>query len=410
MKTTGIIAEYNPFHNGHKYHIEEARRTTNADYIVVVMSSDFCQRGIPAVADKYLRAEMALSNGADLVLELPVRYSTASAESFAYGAVTILNGLGVIDALCFGSECGDIGLLSEIAGILCTEPDAYRTALKEGLKNGVSFPKAREQAVLALSPRLSCKEKLSPVLSSPNNILAIEYLKALKRLGSAMIPHAILRRGAGYHDLSADGEFSSSSGIRFRLREQGMARFQVPDSVSELMNAHYERTFPVFADDFSALLHYKLLLSCDEGFSHYQDGSDALSDKIRKSLPAFSSFTTFADTLKSKEVTYSRISRLLTHILLDIKKENPGSIAKNTIDFARVLGFRESASPLLSSIKKRSAVTLPGRLSDAKNSLSPSGLEMLDETILASHIYQSVVSNKFHTEFKSEFSRQFLKL
>lgn len=410
MKTAGIIAEYNPFHNGHRYHMEEARRITEADYIIVVMSGDFCQRGIPAVTDKYLRAEMALKNGADLVLELPVRFCTASAEFFAYGAVCLLNGIGVTDALCFGSECSDMGLLSKIASILSREPEEYRKVLRKGLKEGLSFPKAREHALLSVASFPIPKENLSQVLSSPNNILAIEYLKALNRLDSAIVPHAILRRGAGYHDLTDNGGFSSAEGIRARLAECGMTDIPVPESVSALMNAQYNKSLPVFADDFSALLHYKLLLLCDDGFSHYQDGSDALSDKIRKNLPSFHSFTTFADTLKSKEITYSRISRLLTHILLDLKTADLDQYMQNGIGFARILGFRESAAPLLSSIKKRSAITLPGRLSDSKTVLCPSDLRMLKETIRASCIYQSVVSNKFHTKYRNEFSRQFLKL
>ena len=411
MKTAGIIAEYNPFHNGHSYHIRETRRITGADYIIVVMSGDFCQRGIPAISDKYLRAEMALENGADLVLELPVRFSTASAEFFAYGAITILNGIGVTDALCFGSECSNISALSEIADILLHEPDDFKTALKEHLKNGFSYPKARELAILSL-PRFQEKKKgLSGFLSSPNNILAIEYLKALKKLGSPIRPYTILRRGAGYHDLGSDHMFSSAAGIRAQISRRDTACLSVPESVSDLLKAHDQKTFPVFPDDFSDMLHYRLLLQKDSGFAQFQDSSDTLSDKIKKRLYDFESFSSFAEILKSKEVTHSRISRLLTHILLDLKTKDLNQYMEaGGIGCVRILGFREDASQLLTAMKKRSALTLLSRLSDADTVLSPSDQKMMKETVLSSHIYQAAVSGKFGYKFRNEFSRQFLKL
>lgn len=414
MKTAGIITEYNPFHNGHKYHIEETRRITGADYVIAVMSGDFCQRGIPAVTDKYLRAKMALLNGADLVLELPVRFSTASAEFFAYGSVAILTKLGVVDALCFGSECSDISLLSEIAEVLSEEPDDYKVILKEALKNGLSFPAARELAFVSLPDFSRHKEMLSDVFSSPNNILGIEYLKALKRQKSSITPCTLLRRGAGYHDLDAQEGFFSASGIRSLLESHTVTSaedFHIPDSVFTLMKESYGISLPVFPDDFSTLLHYRLLLESADGFASYQDSSDALSDKIRKNLPLFRSFSVFADLLKSKEVTHARLYRLLLHILLNLKEDDLHLyMEKDAIDYVRILGFRKSAAPLLSEIKKRSALTLLGKLSDAAAKLNPLSLRLMNETILASHIYQSVLMDKFHTEFKSEYSRPFLRI
>lgn len=173
----GIICEYNPFHNGHLYHLNEAKRLTNSDYSVAVISGNFSQRGDPAIVSKWIKTEMALKCGVDLVLELPTIYSISSAENFAYGAIKILDSLNLVDYLCFGSECGDISILDDIVQVLVEEPKAYRTLLSHELSTGVSFPKAREKALMMY---LGNMRRFANVLSSPNNILGIEYLKALK--------------------------------------------------------------------------------------------------------------------------------------------------------------------------------------------------------------------------------------
>lgn len=423
MKAAGIITEYNPFHNGHKYHIEETRRITGADYVVAVMSGDFCQRGIPAVADKYLRAQMALENGADLVLELPVRFASASAEFFADGAVSILEGIGLIDCLCFGSECSDTSLLSEIAELLLNEPPLYRDSLREHLRNGLSFPAARAQALLSLPVFSGRQEEISGIFSSPNSILGIEYLKSLKRRKSKIIPYSLTRLGAGYHDLSPDHAFSSASGIRALLERETTENdlsvlfsredcaLPVPASVAALLKDSLHHSFPVFENDFSGLLHYRLLLESRNGFSSYLDSSDALSSRIIKNLPYFESFTSFAAALKSKEITHTRINRLLLHILLDLKKDGTGRYTgSGSPGYARILGLRKDAAPLLGELKKRSALTLLSKPSDADQKLSALSLELMNETVLASHIYQSAAAAKFHTAFRSEYTRQFLKL
>ena len=188
MKTVGIIAEYNPFHNGHKYQIEKAKELTGADYCIVVMSGNFVQRGTPAFMDKYLRAKAALTCGADLVIELPVHYAAASAEYFASGAVAILDRLGVIDYLCFGSECGNIEILSDIADVLISESDEFKNVLKQRLKEGVAYPKARNDAICAAAPHLT---EYLDVLNYPNNILGLEYIKALKKRKSNIAPCTI---------------------------------------------------------------------------------------------------------------------------------------------------------------------------------------------------------------------------
>ena len=415
MKITGIIAEYNPFHNGHKYHLEQARAITGADYIIAVISGDFMQRGTPAIIDKYTRTRMALLNGADLVLELPLFYAAGSAEFFAMGAVSLLDKLGTVDSLCFGSECGDISILSETATILATEPDTYRKELQERLRRGFSFPKARSMALDACLPAFSA---YTDAISSPNNILGIEYLKALLKRNSCIKPYTIKREGSGYHDKRLDFNrphdtlpISSASAIRNSIADAEDLHLiikHLPDSVYQLLKDSYHRNFPINSDDFSLLLKYRLLMDASKGYTGYLDITPDLSDKISKHLYSFESFEQFCGLLKSKDMTYSRISRSLLHILLGMTAKE--HVKEDYIFYARILGFRKTSANLLGFIKNNTAIPLISKLANASSYLTPAGLDMLEKDIRAAHIYDSVVAGKFHTGFSNEYSRQLVIL
>ncbi len=396
MKTVGIIAEYNPFHNGHAYHIRKAKELTHADYCVVVMSGDFVQRGAPAIMDKYLRAESALLNGADLVLELPVCYSISSAEHFARSSVALLDKLGVIDTLCFGSECGDIRVLTEFAQALMDESPVFKKTLDREIRIGHTYPQARNTALEASAPHLTSHIN---ILTSPNNILGIEYCKALLYWESAITPYTIKRAGSSYHDNSLDTGFCSALAIRESIRQAGASEEltrQIPASSLELIKDAYLKTYPVFMDDLSLLAQYSLLTEESAGFTSYPDIDKELSDRIVKLLPQYRDFRSFCDLLKSKNRTYVRISRSLLHILLGIRREKLMQYGQEGwIFYARMLGFRESASPLLSAIKKNAKIPLLSKLADAQKQLAPTGFSMLEKDIYASHIYQSIVRNKF---------------
>lgn len=412
MHITGIIAEYNPFHNGHLYHMEEARRITDADYCIAVISGNFVQRGAPAIIDKYARTRMALQNGADLVIELPLYYSTGSAEFFAHGAVTLLDRLGCVDFLCFGSECGSLSPLSDIASLLVSQPAQYRLTLQQAVKQGTSFPKARSQALLAC---LSDAPKYEAVLSSPNNILGIEYLKALIKNKSTITPYTIKRQGSGYHDSALNNAalaFSSASAIRSTVKDHSLShiRQHVPLNVYELLDSCCGRSFPVLGSDFSSLLHYRLLLNAPEGFQKYMDVSEDLSDKIIRSLYRFQNYEQFCGQLKSKNLTYSRISRALVHILLSMTDRQFEQWKDETIYYARILGFRRTCTPLLKLLKAHTSIPLVSKLADASSYLTPSGLAMLEKDIQAAHIYDSVTASKFHTPFINEYSKRLVIL
>ena len=413
MKTVGLITEYNPFHNGHAYHIEKAKMLTGADRVIVVMSGDFVQRGAPAVMPKHLRAESALLSGASLIIELPVCFATGSAEYFAQGAISLLNQLGCIDSICFGSECGDLHLLKEIAQILANEPIEYQTALKQALKEGASFPAARQEALNIYS------DKYSEILASPNNILGIEYLKALAKIHSKMEPFTIKRIGAGYHDMDIDGQFSSATAIRsdiYQLADVNSSseslplthiQTQVPSSCHELMKKNYQTRYPVKADDFSLLLKAKLLSETAGSLSHYLDMSPELANRILRLRNDYLSFEQFCDLLKTKELTRSRISRSFIHVLLGITNDWLTAM-KAPAPYARILGFRRDHADLLGILKRTSDIPLI--TSPARAVLADTAYQMLELDIYASDLYESVITDLYGTPFHNELTKQIIKI
>lgn len=427
MKVNGIIAEYNPFHNGHQYQLATAKQKTGADYTIVAMSGNFMQRGTPAMMDKFKRAKMALLCGADLVLELPAYYALSSAEDFAMGGVSLLDKLGVVNHLCFGSECGDISVLQKIAEILVTEPIEYVELLRGYLKEGHSFPTARSKALLGYDVSL---EKYKEVLTSPNNILGIEYCKALLRRESSMNAWTMKRIGAGYHDpLLSCGDAkvahhtitnnedaqvscptSSATAIRQAIKDDldlSDLKTHMPEDAFAVLEATLQESQPVFANDFSSLLLYKLLQEQNRGYESYLDVSAELSDRIRNSLYNYRDLESFCDLLKRKDMTHTRISRCLMHILLDITNETMESFrAMDYVPYARVLGFRKDSTPLLSAIKENASIPLITKLADAEGILSVDEYEMLLEDLRVNQIYQSVPALKNGGSMENEYRTQ----
>ena len=405
MKVAGVIAEYNPFHNGHKYQLEQIRQKTKADYIIVAMSGDFLQRGVPALTDKYTRARMALSAGADLILELPAVWATSSAEYFAAGGVALLGKTGVVDHLCYGCETVDTDLFHAIVSVLSenlsVNPSAgsgkFQKYLSSLLKSGASFPAARSQAVAACLPDIP-SGTISAFLSSPNNILGLEYEKALLRWnqeqkasvsfsGRQISGIPLQRVGEGYHSNRMDGSFASATAIRSTLfstcstdissKKSGPAtsalaqiRSQMPAESFSILEANGLGSL-LDTDDFSDALYTKLLLYQHCGYEKFADCSRELSCKIQKYLHQFVSFSQFASLLKSKEITYTRICRVFLHILLNIMQEDYAVSSMNErISYLRVLGFRRDSAPLLSAIKKEASARLITKVADASHVLS----------------------------------------
>lgn len=399
MKIAAIIAEYNPFHKGHQYQIEETRRQTGADYILAVMSGNFVQRGAPALCNKYLRTRMALMGGADAVIELPSLYALSSAEFFAGGGITLLNQLGAVDILSFGSEAGDAASLMKYAHDLLDFSTDYDSAIKNCLQKGYSYPAARAKAL----SEADHKSPNNELLSSPNNILGVEYCKALLATHSTIQPFTLKRQDAGYHEtsLSDSSCYASASAIRNALFSQEIDTVTdyVPDKTYQLLKKQNISSHLVTEDDFSGLLHYKLLSMQSAGFSAYLDCTPDLSDKICKNISFYTGFSAFCSLLKSKDLTYTRLSRVLMHILLDIKTPEfykPAIPERELfVPYARLLGFRESASHLLSKIKKHSSIPLISKPANASSLMDENAYDLFCQDIYCASVYESVLLNKY---------------
>jgi len=404
LKVNGIVAEYNPFHNGHLYQLQDGKKRSEADYTIVVMSGNFMQRGTPAIINKFRRTEMALKSGADLVLELPALYSVSSAEFFAMGGVSILDKLGVVSHLCFGSESGDIDTLSRLADILAEESEEFTNTLKQGLRQGLSYPSARTAALTKLYPELmNCRD----VLALSNNILGIEYLKALKRRNSSITPITTRRTSSNYGDRLMGNHQSSALALRHAIYDECdilSLTSQMPDSAFEILEKTLNSTGAIRLNDFSRILHYKLLTEADKGFTEYLDVSADLSDRIINHLDKFTDFKDFCDLLKSKDMTYTRISRSLMHILLDIRAEDMDSARNNDyISYARVLGFRKDAEPLLSAIKKNASIPLVTKLADAEKILDEAAYQTLKKELRINSVYESTAALKSKQAMVNEY-------
>ena len=397
MKVCGIIAEYNPFHKGHAYQLKKIREDLRADYILIAMSGDFVQRGEPALLEKHLRAEMALRCGADLVLELPVRVSTASAEGFADGAMRLLASLGVVTHVCFGAET-DSPLLHRIADLLAGESPEFRRILSSFLSEGFSMPAAREETAAA------CLQdpEVRKILRQPNNILAVEYLKSIRRNGLTCEPWILIREGEGYHseDLN-DQTFASASAIRKALQtgslEQALAF--LPDPVKEILSkASVQDTF-LFDKDLDSLLFYRLFCEDEDSLIQYADVDADLARRILRYRNEYQSFSSFADKLGSRSLTRSHTRRALLHIVFQVKKNSPEGL------YGRVLGFRRESAPLLSAIKKNASSVLITKQADAVSLLSSEQQHVFLETTSASNLCETIRSAKSGAPFRHEYSR-----
>lgn len=384
----GIIAEYNPFHNGHLYHLNESKKQANADYSVALITGNFVQRGDVSIINKWAKAEMALQSGVDLVIELPTLYSISSAENFAYGSIKILNSLGVVNAVSFGTEQADVNTLDSIANVLLEEPKEYLSVLNHELSKGISFPKARENALLLY---LNDIRRYANVLSCPNNILGIEYLKALKKLKSTLIPIAIPRNKVGYNSLQTVNNFASATAIRQMLvtrNTKNLHRF-VPESSYEILkncisNGQYVSGLAQFEKEIMYILR-KMTVS---EIAEIPDVTEGLENLIKEAANSCNSVQEFINIVKSKRYTQTRIQRILVYALLNITKKDMMNLDKVT-PYIRVLGFNSKGRDILSAINssksKVNIVTSVKKFIDTNNNKNL--LSILEKDIFATNVY-----------------------
>ncbi|MFR8104615.1 MAG: nucleotidyltransferase [Clostridia bacterium] len=348
-KVLGIIAEYSPFHNGHLYHLVESKNRAGAEAVICVISGNFMQRGIPSVIDKWTKTEMALLCGADLVIELPTVYSISSAENFAQGAIKILNSLKLIDTISFGSETSDIQILDKFASVLYQEPKEYVSILNHELSKGFSYPKARENALLMY---LNDIRKYANVLSSPNNILGIEYLKALKRLKSPITPMTIKREKVGYHDNSTVNGFASATAIRKMITQEKFKEIQnvVPENIYSILEEKIKKgnTVPGIERFEKEILYTFRKMSLSQ-IAELPDVNEGLEHSIKKAASSCNNIKDFITIVKSKRYTQTRIQRIALYALLGITKKDI-AISQKVTPYIRVLGFNSIGKHLISEI------------------------------------------------------------
>jgi len=420
LKILGIIVEYNPFHNGHLYHLFKAKETTGADYVVAVMSGNFLQRGEPAIIDKWARTKMALNAGVDLIIELPFVFSTQDANGFAFGAVKLLDSLQIIDYLCFGCETDNLDTLYSISNFLHIEPQKYKELIVCNSKNGYEFPRARAQALCEYHRIFGIDglEKISPLelsklLKYPNNILALEYIKHLLNLKSKIKPIAIKRMGASYHQKNIKGKTSSATSIRneilnslsfpktdlFMLNDK--IKSTIPQSGFPVLEKELrEGRGPITLDSYRQYILATLRRMPLEDISRVQGVTEGLENRIKKASLKSYIVEQLINSIKTRRYTRTKIQRIILHLMTNLSKKDVKIFNRCGPLYARVLGFSKKGKTLLRTIKKSSSTPLISKLSnylrqtisEENNNVRNRLIKMLDYDILATDIY--VLGNK----------------
>lgn len=387
--------------------IDNIRKNTDADFVIAVMSGDFTQRGLPAVCDKYTRAEMAIQGGVDAVFELPTVFATGSANIFASGAVSLINNLGCVDLLAFGSECGNTDDIVNAADHMISEKTEESELIKKYLKDGLSYPQALSNALEA-NP---ASKKYAELLKKPNNMLGMEYIKALKQLGSKITPYTVQRIGVDhdsedtFYSKEDHISYTSASNIRSLLTTEtgsiSKAAAFVPKITYQLLTECYCRNFPVHENDTSLPLFYKLMNETTETISQFQDMSEDLGNRILERSSVCTSFTDLVTSTKHKQYTYTRICRALIHTLLGITKESCDHIGKNA-PYARLLGVAADKTQHLKALIKKSSIPIITKAADAFDCLSDQALELFKYDLTSADLYSRILTQKFKTPFVND--------
>lgn len=389
-RVIGVVAEYNPFHNGHYYHLQATKEITGAEYCVAVISGNFTQRGDTSIVNKWAKAYMAICGGADLVIELPTVYSISSAENFASGAVKILDNLKVVDAISFGAEANDLATLNNIANVLYEEPKAYTNILSHELKKGISYPAARENALMMY---LNDIKRYANTLSSPNNILAIEYLKALKIQKSKLEPIMIKRKKVYYNDNKIVDDFASATAIRKLLQDGEYANLRkvIPRSSYTIIGQESRKGGMVLSlAKYEKEIIYTLRKMTVEEIADLPDVSEGLQFAIKNAANEANNLKDLISNIKSKRYTQTRIQRILLYALLGIDKKLMEN-SRKVVPYVRVLGFTQKGKSLLSEISRRNPklniITSLKKYMDQNQNKNKVLAEMLEKDIFATDVY-----------------------
>lgn len=400
MQVLGIIAEYNPFHNGHAHQLETCRQLTAADYVIAVMSGNFTQRGECAALNKFTRTKMALLSGADLVIELPVHASCASAGYFADGGISLLCHTGVVTHLGFGSESGDLNFLLHISDILYNEPGPFKSALLKAQRSGMTYAIARQKALFSVCPEAG-------TLLTPNNILSLEYLTALRKRNASIKPVTVKRQKTGYHDLSMDETICSATALRHAAQNAAATtdyKKYMPAGAAAIFEDSLKHCRIMTNHDFSDMLYYALMSA--HQYTEIFDIDEALSNRLLKLKSQFMDFDSFCLALKSRNYTYTRISRAMYHLLFQLTKESHQRfLLADSAPYIRLLGFKKSAQPLLKAIKANSDIPIITKAANASALLDNKAAKIFNENLFADDLYRRIESRHMGHTVPHEFSR-----
>lgn len=420
MSTVGIIAEYNPFHNGHMLHLNRAKELTGADHALSVMSGNFLQRGLPAFCDKYSRAFLAVSCGLDAVFELPFIYAVSGAGEFAAAGISLLNSLGAVDYVAFGAEDNAPELFDEISQLMTEEPEEYSLRLKSLLKGGHSFASARAAALSEVFG-----DTCAAIINKPNNILAIEYCTALKKTGSHIKPVIITRKYSDYNSTELNPAVSSASAINRAIYDSGNysnIKGNVPEAVYSFIADNFNRRLPVYHDDMSQLLQHKRLFSNtadpndNPGGKKYgninpngkytgteiYDMSTEIENRLKK-LPVNDTISNVAGALKTRNYTYTRVCRALVHYIFGVTGEEfQREKADGYIRYARLLSFRKDSGAMLKEIKSKATVPVITKMADTAPEII--GSLQMKYDLMATNIYNNMIYNKFGEILPNDFT------
>ena len=382
----GIVSEYNPFHNGHLMHLNYSKDLTKADFTIAIMTGNFVQRGDTSLIDKWTKTEMALKAGIDLVIELPLLYAISSAENFADGAIKILDSLGIVDYLSFGSELGELGPIDQVASVLAREPKEFSNLISRQLKSGLSYPKARE---LALELYFGTSPLYKDILENPNNILGVEYLKSIKKRRSPIKAFTVKRDYSDYNSEQVKKGVASATAIRTMIKNKKSISKVVPFETYELLErqAKLGQIVPDLKV-FEKQIIYNLRKMTLEEIANLPDVSEGLENRIKIAVNSYNDLDTVIESIKTKRYTRTRIQRIMLYALLDISQKDM-NISKRAIPYIRVLGFNKHGKRIISAIAKENPkikiIVSVKKFMEASNDNNLR--KMLSKDIFATNVY-----------------------
>ena len=394
MKVLGIIAEYNPMHTGHIYHINEAKKITNSDYVIAIMSGSFTEQGNIAMLDKFTRAKEAINSGVDIVIELPTIYAVSDGGSFANKAIQILNDLNIVDSICFGAETDNISKLNNIANTIVVNEEKIWNDIKENLKKGISFANARNESL-----KKYLKDDEINLINSPNNILGIEYLKSILTLNSNITPYCIKRESNDFNDDIITQKYTSSTSIRKHLEKdndiQNISEYISKNTLNSILNSKV-----LFNKDIFELLKYKIITMSNEELRNIYGITEGLENKIQNEILDSYTYEDFIFKLKSKRYELSKIKRMLIHILLDTTKEDFENLKDSNSNYAHILAFNHDKKEILSYMSKNSNIPILTSINDnTLAKLTQNQRKLIDYDLKASNIYSFLNKTRLNQDY-----------